>query len=66
LEYEMAVRGLTISEVAERTRLSPDTVSRARRGAAITTGTALRISAAVFAEPVKPELKKLYGQRGAA
>jgi transcriptional regulator with XRE-family HTH domain len=66
LEFEMATRGLTVSELARRTGLSPDTVSRASKGAGITTGTALRISAAVYAEPTKPELVAIYGARGAA
>lgn len=66
LEYERAVRGLEITEIARRSGLSPDTVSRAARGRGITTETAARISVVVFAEPVKPELVALYGARGAA
>jgi hypothetical protein len=50
------VRGLTMSEVAQRARLSVATVSSAVRGRPVNMTTAVRLAKVVSASPIIPEL----------
>ncbi|MFZ0130634.1 MAG: helix-turn-helix transcriptional regulator [Candidatus Dormiibacterota bacterium] len=50
------VRGLTLSEVAQRARLSVATVSSAVRGRPVNMTTAVRLAKVVSASPIIPEL----------
>ena len=50
------VRGLTLSEVAQRARLSLATVSSAVRGRPVNITTAVRLAKVVSASPIIPEL----------
>ena len=50
------VRGLTLSEVALRARLSLATVSSAVRGRPVNITTAVRLAKVVSASPIIPEL----------
>ena len=50
------VRGLTLSEVAQRARLSVATVSSAVRGRPVNITTAVRLAKVVSASPIIPEL----------
>jgi transcriptional regulator with XRE-family HTH domain len=61
LAQAMAIRGMSMSEVAERAGVSLDTVSRAYHGKGITTLTALKLSQAIGDVEPNEQLQVLYG-----
>ena len=58
LAQAIRVRGLTFTEVARRANLTPSTVSAALKGRPVNMTTALRLTRAVGAAPVVPELEQ--------
>jgi transcriptional regulator with XRE-family HTH domain len=59
LNYEMAVRGVNQSKLAERAGVCPSTVSSARHDKPISTDSLERIANALVAIPVNPAIARL-------
>ena len=55
--HAVQVRGLTLTDLANRAQLSVATVSSAARGRPVNMGTALRLSRALSLAPVVAELE---------
>jgi transcriptional regulator with XRE-family HTH domain len=56
LGYAMQIRGLTLTDVARRSRVATATASAATRGRPVNVATALRLARTVAACPIVPEL----------
>jgi hypothetical protein len=59
VDYEMAIRGLSGSDLAGKAGVCDATVSTARRGRPISSDSARRIAAALMATPIDPALVRL-------
>jgi transcriptional regulator with XRE-family HTH domain len=61
VDRAMTVRGLDGKELARRSGVSPDTISRLRRGERVAPPTLLRVIAALEEAPTHPLLTQLAG-----
>jgi hypothetical protein len=59
VDYEMAIRGLSGSDLAGKAGVCDATVSTARHGRPISSDSARRIAAALMATPIDPALVRL-------
>ena len=59
LAFQMAIRGLSASDLARKARLSPATMSAACAGKRLRVDSWREVSRALKATPVDPEIEKL-------